>query len=68
MVKIIKPLNDTQIKSSQPASGKGFYLSNGNGLYLLVKSNGSKIRRFNYISPDSKKRIQLRQYLHYGAK
>ena len=55
MVKIIKPLNDTQIKSAKPRE-KDFTLSDGNGLYLLIKSNGSKIWRFNYISPDSKKR------------
>lgn len=55
MVKIIKPLNDTQVKSAKPKE-KDFTLSDGNGLYLLVKSNGSKIWRFNYISPDSKKR------------
>ena len=55
MVKIIKPLNDTQIKSAKPKE-KDFTLSDGNGLYLLVKSNGSKIWRFNYMSPDSKKR------------
>lgn len=55
MAKIIKPLNDTQIKSAKPKE-KDFTLSDGNGLYLLIKSNGSKIWRFNYISPDSKKR------------
>lgn len=54
MVKIIKPLNDTQIKSAKP-NEKDFTLSDGNGLYLLVKSNCSKICRFNYINPDSKK-------------
>lgn len=55
MVKIIKPLNDTQIKSSKPKE-KDFTLSDGNGLYLLVKKTGYKIWRFNYISPISNKR------------
>lgn len=55
MVKIIKPLNDTQIKSAKPKE-KDFTLSDGNGLYLLIKKTGSKIWRFNYISPLSNKR------------
>lgn len=46
MVKIIKPLIDTQIKSVKPKEKekeKDFTLSNSNILYLLVKYNGSKI-------------------------
>lgn len=55
MAKIIKPLTDTQIKSSKPKEDD-HTLSDGNGLYLLIKKNGSKIWRFNYINPLSNKR------------
>ena len=55
MGKTVKPLNDTLIKSSKPKEDD-YTLSDGNGLYLLIKKNGSKIWRFNYINPISNKR------------
>lgn len=55
MGKTVKPLNDTLIKSSKPKEDD-YTLSDGNVLYLLIKKNGSKIWRFNYINPISNKR------------
>ena len=55
MGKTVKPLNDTLIKSSKPKEDD-YMLSDGNGLYMLIKKNGSKIWRFNYINPISNKR------------
>jgi integrase len=55
MAKIIKPLNDTQIKTAKPKD-KDYTLSDGNGLYILIKVTGSKIWRFNYINPVSNNR------------
>lgn len=63
MAKVVKPLTDTQIKSAKPKE-KDFTLSDGSGLYLLIKSNGSKIWRFNYIKPSTKKRALI-SFGHY---
>ena len=47
MPKVVKPLSDTQIKNSKPKE-KDYTLTDGDGLYLLVKNTGSKIWRFQY--------------------
>ncbi|AUH01250.1 DUF4102 domain-containing protein [Prodigiosinella confusarubida] len=49
------PLSNTEIKAAKPAE-KEYTLQDGDGLYLLVKPSGSKIWRFNYYRPDTKKR------------
>ncbi|MDE9483090.1 tyrosine-type recombinase/integrase [Xenorhabdus bovienii] len=63
MPKISKPLTNTEIKSAKKAD-KEYSLHDGGGLYLLVKSNGSKIWRFSYSRPYTKKRalISFGQY------
>lgn len=38
----------TTVASAKPA-GKDYKLSDGAGLYLLVRPNGSKLWRFNYV-------------------
>ncbi|MDF7670136.1 integrase domain-containing protein [Orbaceae bacterium ESL0721] len=58
MARITTPLSDTQIKTAKP-NNKDYSLSDGNGLYLLIKSNGSKIWRFNYYHPLTKKRALI---------
>jgi integrase len=47
MPKIATPLNDTQIKNAKPKN-KDYTLTDGGGLYLLIKSTGSKIWRYQY--------------------
>lgn len=57
MAKKVIPLNDTQILKAK-AKDKDYQLSDGKGLFLLVKTNGAKWWRFNYISPiDNKRKI-----------
>lgn len=63
MVKIVKPLTDTQIKTAKPKE-KDYTLSDGYGLYLLIKTTGSKIWRFNYIRPSTNKRALI-SFGHY---
>jgi integrase len=50
MARTITPLNNTKIDKAKPQQ-KEFTLSDGKGLYLLVKPNGAKLWRFNYYKP-----------------
>lgn len=58
MAKSVKPLNDKQIKNAKPKD-KEYNLSDGQGLLLRVKPNGSKLWLFNYTNPHSGKRKNL---------
>ena len=62
MARITTPLTGTQIKTAKPQN-KNYSLSDGNGLYLLIKSNGSKIWRFNYYRPINK----IRSLISFGS-
>ncbi|WP_256595176.1 integrase arm-type DNA-binding domain-containing protein [Haemophilus parahaemolyticus] len=55
-----KPLTNTEIEKAKPRD-KDYTLSDGQGLYLLIKFNGSKLWRFNYYQPftNPKKRVLL---------
>ena len=55
MPRVKKPLTDTEIKKAKPKE-KEYPLSDGNGLILRVKPNGSKIWLFNYYHPVTQKR------------
>lgn len=55
MARTTTPLTDTKIKTAKPTD-KEYTLQDGNGLYLLIKPSGSKIWRFNYYRPITKKR------------
>ncbi|HHW7449078.1 tyrosine-type recombinase/integrase [Pasteurella multocida subsp. multocida] len=57
MAKSIKPLNDTQIKSLKPQA-KEYLKADGYNLYLMVTPTNSKIWRFIYSHPTTKKRIK----------
>ena len=46
MARIVKPLTDTEIKKAKPKD-KDYKLSDGENLYLVVKSNGTKFFRFD---------------------
>lgn len=60
MARITKPLTHTEVDRAK-GKEKDYTLSDGQGLYLLVKQNGSKLWRFNYYKPFSspKKRALL---------
>ncbi|WP_294964596.1 integrase arm-type DNA-binding domain-containing protein, partial [uncultured Gilliamella sp.] len=62
MARVTTPLTDTQIKTAR-LQDKDYSLSDGNGLYLLIKSNGSKIWRFNYYRPITK----IRSLISFGS-
>ena len=58
MPKIAKPLTDLQIKAAKPKE-KPYKLTDGEGLYLLVKPDGAKLWRLDYTRPIIKKRNTL---------
>ncbi|WP_437882845.1 integrase domain-containing protein [Pseudomonas sp. LRF_L74] len=51
-------LSDRQLKAVKPAS-KDYVLTDGDGLQLRVRSNGSLLWNFNYREPVTKKRINM---------
>lgn len=51
-------LSDRQLKGVKPAS-KDYVLTDGDGLQLRVRSNGSLLWNFNYREPVTKKRINM---------
>ncbi len=48
MPRTTKPLTNTEVERSKPKE-KEYSLSDGNGLTLRIKPNGSKPWLFNYI-------------------
>lgn len=58
MAKATHPLNDKQIKAAKPLD-KDYVLSDGNGLQMRIRINGSKLWNFNYIHPSTKKRVNM---------
>lgn len=55
MPKIVKPLNDKEIKNAKPKD-KEYPLNDGEGLYLLIKPDGIKLWIFRYTNPSTKQR------------
>ena len=51
-------LNARQIESAKPGE-KDYKLTDGNGLFLLVKSNGAKYWRFRYIFAGKEKMLAI---------
>jgi len=58
MAKITKPLTNTEVKQAKPKD-KEYNLSDGDGLQLRIKPNGSKFWLFTYLRPITKKRANL---------
>lgn len=58
MARKITPLTNTQVKQAKP-SDKEYNLSDGDGLMLRIKPNGSKLWLFNYYRPFTKKRLNI---------
>jgi hypothetical protein len=50
MPRLSKPLSAKQIETAQPKE-KPYTLSDGQGLHLLIKPNGSKLWEYVYKSP-----------------
>lgn len=50
MARLTKPLTNTEVDKAK-AKAKDYKLADGQGLFLLVKTTGSKLWRFNYYKP-----------------
>jgi integrase len=61
MAKPILPLNDTQIKNAKPKE-KDYKLFDGKGLFLLVRTDGSKLWRCKYLFANSEKLASFGKY------
>ena len=61
MPKITKPLSDTEIKKAK-REAKTYKLSDGKGLYLVVKENGTKFFRFDYSFEGKRKTMSFGIY------
>ncbi len=46
-------LSDVKVKAAKPKE-KDYILTDGDGLQMRVRANGSKLWNFNYIHPASK--------------
>ncbi|MDE4027903.1 tyrosine-type recombinase/integrase [Glaesserella parasuis] len=58
MPRIISPLTNTQVEKAK-SKDKDYPLSDGKGLYLSVTTKNSKLWRFNYKKPFTKKRTEI---------
>ncbi|MCW9710001.1 integrase arm-type DNA-binding domain-containing protein [Avibacterium sp. 21-586] len=58
MSRTVKPLTITQVNNAK-ATDKDVSLADGQGLFLLIKKSGSKLWRFQYYKPFSKKRTLI---------
>lgn len=58
MAKKIAPLTITQVKAAKPKE-KEYTLSDGDGLLLRIRPNGTKSWMFNYQTPYTKKRVKI---------
>ncbi|WP_305423101.1 integrase domain-containing protein [Photobacterium leiognathi] len=58
MAKITTRLSDKEIKAAKPRN-KEYILSDGGGLRIRIKPNGSKLWLFNYTHPKKRKRTNL---------
>lgn len=63
MPKIATPLTDTQIRNAKPAT-KEYTLAHGNGMYLRIRTNGTKEWIMRYKKPylGTRTAIQLGKY------
>lgn len=55
------PLTDTAVKNAKPKA-KPYKLTDGDGLYLLIKPNGGRYWRFKYLYVGREKLLALGTY------
>ena len=58
-------LTDATIRAAKPTE-KPYKLSDGEGLYLLIKANGARLWRFKYRYAGKEKRLSLGTYPDTG--
>jgi len=51
-------LSDLKVKAAKPKE-KDYILTDGDGLQMRVRANGSKLWNFNYIHPATRKRVNM---------
>lgn len=61
MSKQVVPLTDTKVKNIKP-SDKQQRLSDGDGLYMIIKTTGSKLWRFDFTLNGKRNTISLGKY------
>ncbi len=61
------PLSDTEIKKSK-IKDKTYKLSDGQGLYLVVKDNGTKFFRYDYTFQNKRKSMSFGIYPDFSLK
>ena len=61
MAKLVKPLSDMEIKKAE-TKDKDYKLSDGQGLCLIVKPNGTKYFRFDFIYGSKRKSTSFGVY------
>lgn len=57
----VKPLTDTEIRKAKPKD-KEYKLSDGNGLFLLVRKSGNKMWRFDFSYGGKRKSMSFGTY------
>lgn len=68
MPRKVLPLTDTKIKATKPAPDRDLKLSDGGGLYLLIKPNDTRIWRFKYRFGGNEKLISFGPYPNISLK
>lgn len=58
MAKVTTALTDKEIRNAK-ARDKDYVLTDGQGLQMRIRSNGSKLWNYNYIHPLTKKRVNI---------
>lgn len=61
MAELVKPLSDMEIKKAE-TKDKDYKLSDGQGLCLIVKPNGTKYFRFDFIYGSKRKSTSFGVY------
>ena len=57
----VQLLQDIQIKKAKPQE-KDYFLNDGGGLRILIKSNGNKIWEYRYTINDKRKKTTFKTY------
>jgi hypothetical protein len=61
------PLNESQVRSARPTD-KAHKLADGQGMFLYVAPNGSKLRRLKYRFDGKEKLLALGGYPHVSLR
>lgn len=63
----VKPLTDTEIRKAKPKD-KEYKLSDGNGLFLLIRKSGNKMWRFDFSYGGKRKSMSFGTYPRVSLK